>query len=131
MRSETRATSQGFALLEVLIAMLVAAVALLGLAQLEVRAVQGAQSSLDYAIATTRLNNLTEQIRANLCNNRSQATVYQQTVNNWKAGLPAGGRASIPLQYADNMIFTLSWQDTRLTTGNSVTINPVFPDICN
>ena len=87
--------------------------------------------SLDYAIATTRLNNLTEQIRANLCNNRSQATVYQQTVNNWKAGLPAGGRASIPLQYADNMIFTLSWQDTRLTTGNSVTINPVFPDICN
>lgn len=122
---------QGFALLEVLIAMLVAAVTLLGLAQLELRAVQSAQSSLDYTIATVRLNNLTEQLRANLCNNL-QPTVYLQTVQDWKTSLPAGSSATTPTTFTlGRMPITLSWVDSRLTSGNSVSLYPVFPDICN
>lgn len=121
----------GFALLEVLLAMLVAAIALLGLATLELRAVQSAQSSLQYTIATTQLNNLTEQLRANLCANRSTAVTYQATVQAWTASLPTGLSASIPSAYADSMTFTLTWQDSRLTTGNSVTLYPVFPAICS
>lgn len=121
----------GFALLEVLLAMLVAAIALLGLATLELRAVQSAQSSLNYAIATTQLNNLAEQLRANLCTNRSTAATYQATVQAWKTSLPSGLSASVPATYADSMTLTLSWQDTRMTTDNTVSLYPVFPAICS
>lgn len=123
--------TNGFALLEVLLAMLVAAIALLGLATLELRAVQSAQSSLDYAIATTQLNNLSEQLRANLCANRGTAATYQATVQAWTAGLPSGLSATVPASYADSMTLTLTWRDTRFATGNTVSLYPVFPAICS
>ncbi len=59
--------TQGFSLLEVLIAMLLAAIALLGLAAAQLRALQHVSSSLQFTYASLELQNVVERVWPQLC----------------------------------------------------------------
>lgn len=122
---------RGFALLEVLIALLVGAIALLGLGTLQLKTLQAAYSSLDYTIATIDANNLVETLWSDLCTNKASAAVYTQTINSWKDTLPGSISATVPTTYADNATITLTWQDSRLTDNNTLALQAAFPgSIC-
>lgn len=57
----------GFSLVEVLVAMLLASIGLLGLASAQLKALQYAGSSLSYTVATIQAHNAVERIWPQLC----------------------------------------------------------------
>ena len=121
---------RGFALLEIMIAMLVGAVALLGLGTLQLKTLQSAYSSLDYTIATIHANNLIEGVWSNLCANRASGAVYTSTVQSWRQTLPPSVSASVATSYSDSAVYNLTWNDARQSDNNSLSLQVTYPVIC-
>ncbi len=121
---------RGFALLEIMIAMLVGAVALLGLGTLQLKTLQSAYSSLDYTIATIHANNLIEGVWSNLCANRVSGAVYTSTVQSWRQTLPPSVSASVATSYSDSAVYNLTWNDARQSDNNSLSLQVTYPVIC-
>ncbi len=120
----------GFALLEIMIAMLVGAVALLGLGTLQLKTLQSAYSSLDYTIATIHANNLIEGVWSNLCANRVSGAVYTSTVQSWRQTLPPSVSATVATSYSDSAVYNLTWNDARQSDNNSLSLQVTYPAIC-
>lgn len=120
----------GFALLEVMIAMLVGAVALLGLGTLQLKTLQAAYSSLDYTIATIHANNLVEGVWSNLCANQASGAVYTSTVQSWRQTLPSGISASVATSFSSSAVYQLTWNDARQSDNNSLSLQVTYPAIC-
>ncbi len=120
----------GFALLEILIALIVAAIALLGLGTLQLKALQSAYSSLEYTVATIHANNLVERVWGDLCNNQASAAVYTATLTSWRASLPAGTSGTVPTSFASSGTYTLNWSDSRLSDNNTLALQVTYPAIC-
>jgi type IV pilus assembly protein PilV len=121
---------RGFALLEIMIAMLVGAVALLGLGTLQLKTLQSAYSSLDYTIATIHANNLIEGVWSNLCANRVSGAVYTSTVQSWRQTLPPSVSATVATSYSDSAVYNLTWNDARQSDNNSLSLQVTYPVIC-
>ncbi|GAB3232697.1 type IV pilus modification PilV family protein [Pseudaeromonas pectinilytica] len=121
---------RGFALLEIMIAMLVGAVALLGLGTLQLKTLQSAYSSLDYTIATIHANNLIEGVWSNLCANRVSGAVYTSTVESWRHTLPPSVSATVATSYSDSAVYNLTWNDARQSDNNSLSLRVTYPAIC-
>lgn len=121
---------RGFALLEIMIAMLVGAVALLGLGTLQLKTLQSAYSSLDYTIATIHANNLIEGVWSNLCANRVSGAVYTSTVQSWRQTLPPSVSATVATSYSDSAVYNLTWNDARQSDNNSLSLRVTYPAIC-
>lgn len=64
---QTYIKSDGFSLIEVLVAMLLASFGLLGLASAQMKALQYAGSSLSYTVATIQAHNAVERLWPQLC----------------------------------------------------------------
>ncbi len=122
--------ARGFALLEIMIAMLVGAVALLGLGTLQLKTLQSAYSSLDYTIATIHANNLIEGVWSNLCANRVSGAVYTSTVESWRQTLPPSVSATVATSYSDSAVYNLTWNDARQSDNNSLSLRVTYPAIC-
>ena len=122
--------ARGFALLEVMIAMLVGAVALLGLGTLQLKTLQAAYSSLDYTIATIHANNLVEGVWSNLCANQASGAVYTSTVQSWRQTLPQSISASVASSYSNSAVYRLTWNDVRQSDNNSLSLQVTYPAIC-
>lgn len=122
--------ARGFALLEIMIAMLVGAVALLGLGTLQLKTLQSAYSSLDYTIATIHANNLIEGVWSNLCANRVSGAVYTSTVQSWRQTLPPSVSATVATSYSDSAVYNLTWNDARQSDNNSLSLRVTYPAIC-
>ena len=122
--------ARGFALLEIMIAMLVGAVALLGLGTLQLKTLQSAYSSLDYTIATIHANNLIEGVWSNLCANRVSGAVYTSTVESWRQTLPPSVSATVATSYSDSAVYNLTWNDARQSDNNSLSLQVTYPVIC-
>lgn len=120
----------GFALLEVMIAMLVGAVALLGLGTLQLKTLQSAYSSLDYTIATIHANNLIEGVWSNLCANRASGAVYTSTVQSWRQTLPQSVSATVATSFSNSAVYRLTWNDARQSDNNSLSLQVTYPAIC-
>jgi len=143
--------SAGFTLMEVLVAMLIAAMALLGLAASQIRAIQFSQLSLQQTIAGIESNNVLERIWPDLCalQGGSTATVaggdaFEPT----RYQLPAGQRVpglqlTIPAGYvfsnspydtaAQSFLLQSRWQDSRLAqaASNQLSLQASFPWLRN
>ena len=120
----------GFALLEIMIAMLVGAVALLGLGTLQLKTLQSAYSSLDYTIATIHANNLIEGVWSNLCANKVSGAVYTSTVQSWRQTLPQSISASVATSFSSSAVYQLTWNDARQSDNNSLSLQVTYPAIC-
>lgn len=122
--------ARGFALLEIMIAMLVGAVALLGLGTLQLKTLQSAYSSLDYTIATIHANNLIEGVWSNLCANRVSGAVYTSTVESWRQTLPPSVSATVATSFSYSAVYNLTWNDARQSDNNSLSLQVTYPAIC-
>lgn len=147
--------AKGFSLLEVLIAMLLAAIALLGLAAAQLRALQNVSSSLQFTYASLELQNTIERIWPQLCTLQGGSSANGNTppfaLSNF---LLADYAMSLQIRLTDNTVpdFSLSpyipggvntplslsltaeWQDFRLDDDqslNSVELVSSFPWLRN
>ena len=145
-----RQISQGFTLLEVLVAMLVALVGLLGLAHAQAKALQYSSSSLTYTVAVIQANNTLERLWPSLCALQKGQQSYDDAFkalmqpqqgldpSNFNVVLPDhnftmspyGGAA--PQELADFLI-VVNWNENRFNDGlaNTVEIVSSFPWLRN
>lgn len=124
---------QGFSLVEVLVSFVVAAIALLGLATAQFKALQYASSSVQYTVASIEASNLVERIWPQLCDFQKNGNVANQTLllNTEASGLysyqiptfdftrqpyTAAGAVIAPADF----ILNVSWSDARLTDSSQV-----------
>ena len=116
---------QGFTLLELLIAVVIASVSVLGLAYTQTKSLQYARSSSQYTRASIEASNTVEQMWASLCE-------FQNGTKTLNTLTLADGftRAFDPTTFHNEMEITISWGDTRLTdVDNAVTVKVIFPAI--
>lgn len=141
----------GFTLMEVLVAMMIAAMALLGLAASQIRAIQFSQLSLQQTIAGIETNNVLERIWPDLCALQGGSTAAAAGGDAFIATryqLPAavripGLQLTIPANYlftnspydnpAQSFLLQSSWQDSKLaqTASNQLSLKASFPWLRN
>lgn len=150
MQKQTR--MNGFSLIEVLIAMLLASLGLLGLASAQMKALQYAGSSLSYTVATIQAHNAVERIWPQLCALQQGAIAFDAAfINNLQPQLnldPPGYQidfenfvfnaspyqpapaAPLPLPMLE---MSVNWSDRRLNDGeaNLIDIQSSFPWLRN
>mgnify|MGYP000117485386 CR=1 FL=1 len=145
--------NQGFSLVEVLIAIALSTIALLGLALGQLRSLQYANNSFDYTVSLIQANNAVERTWVNLCDLQNNTTPYDAAfINNISpnnAEIIGYNMAVTPAPAAgfnNNLNITVSWNDNRLTdvsqqevgvggvlvdvNQNQVVIDAQFPPMC-
>lgn len=125
----------GFSLVEVLISIFITAIALLGLAMMEVNILRSSQSSFNYTVATIRANSVIDAIWMDLCNAQSSSAVYTQIRSTWIDELTSAGMTTLdnapPATFSQVMPVTINWTDPRFNdddANNKLTLNVKFPD---
>ncbi|WP_025566047.1 prepilin-type N-terminal cleavage/methylation domain-containing protein [Psychromonas sp. SP041] len=116
---------QGFTLLELLIAVVIASISVLGLAYTQTKSLQYARSSSQYTRASIEATNTVEQIWGSLCE-------FQNGTKALNALTLADGftRTFTPTSFDNEMTITIDWADNRLTdVDNNVSVQVVFPNI--
>ncbi len=135
---------KGITLLEVMIALVLSGIALLGVAAAELRSLQYATNSFNYTVSTIQANNAVERTWVNLCNLQQGNLAYDNaySIANFTPQIGLYNVAVNPDPNAggvfnNNLAITVTWADTRIGGGvnndntlNSVSINAAFPPIC-
>lgn len=144
-----RQRADGFTLLEVLVAMLLTALGLLGLAQ--VKALQYSSSSLTYTVAIIQANNALERVWPELCALQRGELSYDQPFRVFLSPQAGQDPANFTVQLAEydftaspyngsqvpaapaDFSVVVSWEDARFTTNqqNSVEVVASFPWLRN
>lgn len=122
-------SAQGFSLIEVMISVFVASIALLGLAAGQIKSLQYASNSFDYTLSLLQANNAIEQTWINLCD------IEKNTVN--FDDVSAGAQFNkYTLLYPNNynrekFKVSVAWVENRIDDGliNRVEVEASFPDI--
>jgi len=113
-----KTASTGFSLIETLISLLISSVGFLGLAGLQVQALQYAYASHQRTLANIQVVDMTERMWSHLINPLSELKEWQD-IN--QGSLPGWKGTVIPMMdQPDSYIITVSWTEKRL--GN---IKPV------
>ena len=121
---------QGFTLLELLIAVVIASVSVLGLAYTQTKSLQYARSSSQYTRTSIVASNTVEQMWALLCISSSIADI--------KNDLPpveGGFERTISAPDTDTGEITITISDLENNrfddVDNDVTVKVIFPEICS
>lgn len=131
MRSPIKKLHQkGFSLIEVIIALALSSLALLGLAAAQSKSLQYATNSFHYTIALVQANNAVEKFWLDLCELQQGRISYD---NAYKATFVplTGYTITLPNNFTNNFEVNISWVDERVTDGlrNSVDLNVSFPQL--
>jgi len=136
---------QGFSIVEVLIAMALSSIALLGLAVAQLKSLQYATNSFNYTVSLIQANNAVERTWVDLCDLQRKSagdTTYEEhvAVMSPDANIKGYTMEVVPVKTAafdNNLNITVRWQDKRLTTDaddaaaeNMAVVNAEFPIIC-
>lgn len=124
-------TQNGFSLLEVMISIVVAGVALLGLAATQLKSLQFATNSYMYTLALVQGQNTIERMWVEQCQlqhgalNRYEEASFKQLI---KPQLTVFSQ-DMPAVFSTNMSVTVSWQDERMTDQllNQVRLSITYP----
>ena len=122
-RITTNRWSQGFSLLEVLIAVLVIAFGLLGMAALQLKTVQNSHSAFQRTLASVIAMDASERLWINLGDSpaKTAATIQTEWLAAWNGALPAAGTASsIEDLGGCKWRVSVRWQENRLADTNAV-----------
>lgn len=123
------AQQQGFSLIEVLIALVVSSVALLGMAAGQLQSLKYASNSFDYTLSLLQANNAVEQTWVNLCDLQKGSLAFANAT-------PTAQFNKYTIAFAnnfdsDNFRVSVTWSDERMTDNlaNQVEVEASFPDI--
>lgn len=129
---------QGFTLIEVMVALVISSVALLGLAAGELKSLQYATNSFNYTVSLVQANNAIERTWSNLCGLQNGATVYDSAyqaanltpqINTYVLTTdPEIGAA-----FATSLDVTVTWSDARMADDNDsvIRLKADYPQICS
>ncbi|MGL1958739.1 MAG: prepilin-type N-terminal cleavage/methylation domain-containing protein [Colwellia sp.] len=128
---------QGFTLVEVLIALALSSVALLGLAAGQLKSLQYATNSFNYTLSLVQANNAIERTWANLCDLQDGTTAYDGAyyAAYLQPQINAYTLTPTPLPnaaFTNNLNISVSWFDARMASPNDsiIRINAQYPQIC-
>lgn len=127
---------RGFSLLEVMISIVVAGVALLGLAATQLKSLQFATNSYMYTLALVQGQNAIERMWVEQC--ALQHTANRYTEASFQALIKPQLSIfthQVPAAFSTNMNVTISWQDERMTDQllNQIRLSityPTMPSTC-
>ncbi|WP_083330566.1 MULTISPECIES: prepilin-type N-terminal cleavage/methylation domain-containing protein [Pseudoalteromonas] len=127
--------TKGFSLVEVMVSMLIASIALLGLAATQLRALQYATNSFDYTVALVQGQNAMEKIWSRLCDiQHNDPSLFQdEEFREWLLA-PSDIRTTfeviVPQTYENEMNIFVNWVDDRMDPDvdgeNQVVLNATF-----
>ena len=131
IRGNCPSRSQGFTLFELLIAIVLASLSILGLAYSQTKSLQYAYSSKQYTLASIQASNTVEQIWGSLQALQSGT----KTLDNLPPVESGFTRIFSPTSFNNEMTITISWNDSRIgddgVINNSIEIPVIFPGIGN
>lgn len=112
-----KAIQSGFSLLEIMVSVAIAAIALLGLGSAQLKSLQYATSSFNYTMAIVQANNAAERIWPNLCalkhgggfNGNFKNTTLAPQIDDYSITFPA--------YFNDDLAIEVQWPDSRLDDG--------------
>lgn len=119
VKKRLRPTDAGFTLLEALIAVLVLSIGLLGVAAMQLKAMQSAQVAYQRSVATLAAQDAVERLWASVsANNGSCASgSIGGWVDTWDPFFP--GTLSAPLTQSDcRFVINIQWGDDRFVMGD-------------
>ena len=129
---------KGFTFVEVLIALVLSSVALLGLAAGQLKSLQYATNSFNYTVSLVQANNAIERTWVNLCDLQRGLIAYDAAYNTANftpqinsytlTATPATGAA-----FNNNLDITVNWIDARMADNNLsvIRVNAQYPPICS
>jgi len=132
--------NKGFTLIEVLIALIVSSIALLGLASGQLKSLQYATNSFNYTVSLIQANNAIERMWGDICDLQSGDLAFDQA---YISSLnPEFDAYNLELDgvavgtFDNDFIIKVKWNDERMADGldSQIAINAAFPqlpDDCN
>jgi type IV pilus assembly protein PilV len=131
IKSTARFKANGFTLIEVLVALVISAIGLLGLAATQIKSLQYASNSFDYTISLIQANNAVEKFWLDLCDLQSGNQAYDQAFKDSLSPPLPGYTLTLPGNFSNDFELSVNWQDERLTDNlaNQVNINVSFPQL--
>jgi type IV pilus assembly protein PilV len=124
---------QGFSLLEVMISVVIAGIALLGLAAAQLKSLQYATNSFHYTVSLIQGQNSIERLWPHICDiQKTNPGLFQDAT--FRANLSPQVRdyeLTLPAVYNNDMQINVSWVDKRMTDNaeNQISLNASFPDL--
>ena len=120
----------GFTLTEIMVSLIVAAIALLGLGKAQLVSLQHATNAMYYTQASIHVHNTTEKLWIKACEFQTNPEGFEDL--GYRQSLQPGGlfELVLPDEYNKQMLIKVSWLDGKIDDGNSVEMNAVFPELC-
>lgn len=138
-QSVNRKSQGGFSLLEIMITVIIANIALLGLVAGEMKSLQYANNSYQYTVSLIQANNVVERVLNDVCDLKTGTEFFDQDYADTRLAMVDGYSLTIPeITYASNVdAFTenftvnVSWVDERMTDQqlNQVAVQASFPPV--
>lgn len=134
--------NSGFSLIEVLVSMFIASIALIGLGVTQLKSLQFANSSFDYTVSLVQAQNAIERMWPVLCEIQHQTPsmfedpVFRQSLEPPQS-LSFRYALDLPDQYSHEMQIRVTWNDLRHEQAeqqpllNQITLNASFVEVPN
>lgn len=127
----------GFSLLEIMITVIVANIALLGLVAAEVKSLQYANNSFQYTVSLVQANNVVERVLNDVCNLKTGTQLFDDAyvesdltpIDGYSLTLSDITPASSISAFTESFSVNVSWNDLRMTDQqlNQVVVQAYFP----
>jgi type IV pilus assembly protein PilV len=128
----------GFSLVEVLIALVISSIALLGLAAGQLQSLKYATNSFNYTLSLVQANNAIERTWINLCQLQKGELDYNVAYGNanFTPQISLYGLTPTPQvgnAFPNRLNIAVSWQDARMADPNDsiIRVNATYPQICS
>ena len=124
----------GFSLIEILVSVFIAAIALLGLAAGEINSLRFANNSFNHSLSIIQANNAIEKLWVNICELQDGRQAYDSTFRNsiYAPQVSTFEVVTSPATTFNNVIeVTVSWQDLRMTDNlqSQIQLNATYPQL--
>ena len=126
----------GFTLIEVLIALFLSTIILLGLAAGELKSLQYATNSFNYTLSLVQANNAVEKTWSKLCDLQTGALSYDADfVSSLQPQFAAYTLVLTPAAgagFTNQLDVNVSWNDARMVDGleSRIRIDAMYPQVC-